>query len=160
MRARASDTRRCHRYAPIAALATLVACAEPPAPPDSAATPAAPALPGQEPTPPGSAPARREVRARVVRISVRIAESSPPQYFADITSALEDGCTQFSRAVQRRDGETVYVELFNTRPAGDQVACTMIYGEKETAVALGSDFTPGAAYVVDANGARATFVAQ
>jgi hypothetical protein len=36
----------------------------------------------------------------------------------------------------------------------------MIYGEKETAVPLGSDFRPGETYTLDVNGTRETFVAQ
>jgi hypothetical protein len=114
-----------------------------------------------EPARPGSASeAREEVRATIVRASIRVAESFPPQYFVDIVSALEDGCTKFSRTDLRREGATIFVAVFNTRPARDDVACTMIYGEKETAVALGSDFTPGESYVVDVNGRRETFVAQ
>ena len=104
--------------------------------------------------------ARREVRARIVRVSVRVAESFPPQYFADIVSALEDGCARFSRTETRRAGDTIAVDVFNTRPAAEGLACTMIYGEKETAVPLGSDFTPGNSYSLDVNGTRETFTAQ
>ena len=88
------------------------------------------------------------------------AESFPPQYFADVISALPDGCTAFGRFAVRRDESTVFVDVFNTRPASPDVACTMIYGEKETAVPLGSGFTPGATYTLDVNGTRETFVAQ
>jgi len=111
--------------------------------------------------PPGTASqARKEVRARIVRVSVRVAESFPPQYFADIVSALEDGCARFSRTETRRAGDTIAVDVFNTRPAAEGLACTMIYGEKETAVPLGSDFTPGNSYSLDVNGTRETFTAQ
>jgi len=131
------------RFALGAALVACAACSEPARAPDRE-------IPISE---------RREVRATIVRASVRIAESFPPQYFADITSALEDGCTRFSRTALRREGDIVFVDVFNTRPARD-VACTMIYGEKETAVALGSDFTPGVAYTLDVNGTRERFVPQ
>ncbi len=103
---------------------------------------------------------RVEVRAPIVRVSVRVAESFPPQYFADVTSALPDGCAEFGRFAVRRDGSTVFVDVFNTRPASPDVVCTMIYGERTTAVPLGSDFTPGATYKLDVNGTRETFVAQ
>jgi hypothetical protein len=60
----------------------------------------------------------------------------------------------------RRDGDTVFLDVFNTRPARADLACTMIYGERETAVALGSDFVPGTRYTLDVNGTRETFTAQ
>ncbi len=104
--------------------------------------------------------ARTEVRAPIVRVGVRVAESHPPQYFADITSALPDGCARFARTALRRAGSTVFVDVFNSRPASDAVACTMIYGEHESAVPLGSDFAPGASYTLDVNGTRETFRAQ
>ena len=103
---------------------------------------------------------RSEVRAPIVRVSVRVAESQPPQVFADVTSALPDGCTRFSRFSVRRAGRAIFVDVFNTRPVGDDVACTMIYGEHESAVPLGSDFEPGERYTLDVNGTRESFVAQ
>ena len=118
------------------------------------------AEPKQLPTAGAAGTARIEVRAPIARVAVRIAESFPPQYFADITSALPDGCAQYARADLRRAGDTVIVDVFNTRPSGDEIACTMLYGEKETAVALGSEFTPGATYTLDVNGTQETFVAQ
>jgi hypothetical protein len=108
----------------------------------------------------GGAPARVEVRAPIVRVSVRVAESFPPQYFADVTSGLPDGCSEFGRYAVRREASTVFVDVFNTRPASAEVACTMIYGEKQTAVPLGSGLTPGMRYTLDVNGTRETFVAQ
>ena len=108
----------------------------------------------------GGAPARVEVRAPIVRVSVRVAESFPPQYFADVTSGLPDGCTQFGRYAVRREPSTVFVDVFNTRPTSAEVACTMVYGEEQTAVPLGSEFTPGKSYALDVNGTRERFVAQ
>jgi hypothetical protein len=105
-------------------------------------------------------PAHVEVRAPIVRVAVRVAESFPPQYLADVTSALPDGCTEFARFALRRQASTVFVDVFNTRPASSEVACTMIYGEKQTAIPLGSEFAPGATYTLDVNGTRETFVAQ
>ncbi len=113
---------------------------------------------GAEPAPPdgGGADAdrRREVRAPIVRVALRVAESHPPQYFADVVSALPDGCTRFSRYAVRREGAVVFVEVFNTVPADPSTMCTMIYGERETAVPLGSDFAPRGRYTLDVNGTR------
>jgi hypothetical protein len=106
------------------------------------------------------AASRVEVRAPIIRVSVRVAESFPPQYFADVTSGLPDGCTQFSHFVVRREASTVFVDVFNTRPASSDVVCTMIYGEKQTAVPLGSGLKSGATYLLDVNGTRERFVAQ
>jgi hypothetical protein len=106
------------------------------------------------------AEARREVRAEIVRVSVRVAESHPPQYFADVVAALPNGCTRFARTALRRAADVVTVDVFVTVPADPGAMCTMIYGEHESAVALGSDFRPGARYVLDVNGTREEFVAQ
>jgi hypothetical protein len=143
-------------FAALAAL-TQLACTDG-APPSPA--PERPPLRAQPLPKPGVSGARREVRAPIVRVSLRVAESFPPQYFVDITSALPNGCAQFARAEVRREGATIFVDVFNSEPASDAVACTMIYGEKESAHALGSDFTPGATYTVDANGTLERFVAQ
>lgn len=110
--------------------------------------------------PGSSAPGTLELRAPIVRVSLRVAESYPPQYFADLVSALPDGCTRFARVTVRREGRTVFVDVFNTVPSDRATMCTMIYGEKESAVPLGSDFEPGATYTLDVNGTRQSFVAQ
>ena len=102
--------------------------------------------------------ARTEVRAPIVRVSLRVAESHPPQYFADVVSALPDGCTRFARASVRRGAGVVFVDVFNTVPADPTLMCTMLYGEHESAVPLGSDFRPGARYTLDVNGTRQPFV--
>jgi len=111
-------------------------------------------------TPPQPDPGRVELRAPIVRVSLRVAESFPPQYFADVTSALPDGCTRFARFALRREDAVVYVDVFNTRPRDEDAMCTMIYGEHESAIALGSDFAPGRSYTLDVNGTQTTFVAQ
>lgn len=106
-------------------------------------------------------PARHEVRATVLRAGLRVAESMPPLYFVDVVSALENGCVRFARADVRREDRVIAIEIWNSRPKeGAGVACTMIYGEKQTAVALGSDFVPGERYTLDVNGERQSFVAQ
>jgi len=112
---------------------------------------------GAEPAQP-AAEGRVEVRAPIVSVALRVAESHPPQYFADVVSALPNGCTQFARFALRREGDVVFVDVFNSVPADPSVMCTMIYGERQTAVPLGSDFRPGATYTLDVNGTRHPFV--
>lgn len=103
---------------------------------------------------------RSEARAPIVRVALRVAESEPPQYFADVVSALPDGCAQFARVALRREARTVYVDVFNRVPSDPNTMCAMLYGEHESAVPLGSDFERGASYTLDVNGTRQTFVAQ
>lgn len=117
---------------------------------------AEPAQPAAEPVQPAAA-GRTEVRAPIVRVALRVAESHPPQYFADVVSALPDGCTQFARFAVRREGDVVFIDVFNAVPADPTTMCTMIYGERESAVPLGSDFRPGAKYTLDVNGTRQPF---
>jgi hypothetical protein len=105
-----------------------------------------------------AADGRTEVRAPIVRVSVRSAER-PPQVFADVVSALPNGCAQFARYAVRREGDVVFVDVFNTVPADPGTMCTMIYGEHQSAVPLGGEFRRGATYVLDANGTRQRFVA-
>jgi hypothetical protein len=105
-------------------------------------------------------PGEREVRAPIVRVTLRTAESHPPQYFADVVSALPDGCTHFARFAVRREGNVVLVDVLNTVPSDSATMCTMIYGEKESTVPLGSEFESGSAYTLDVNGSRQRFVAQ
>jgi hypothetical protein len=129
-----------------------LACAEPGDAPPLRAEPARPRAAND---------ARVEVRAPIVRVSVRLGEPSVPrQYFADITSALPDGCARFARADLRRAGDVLLIDVFNTRPVSDDTACPMIYGEQETAVALGSELESGKTYTLDVNGTRETFVVE
>lgn len=111
---------------------------------------------GAEPAQP-PAESRTEVRAPIVRVALRVAESYPPQYFADIVSALPNGCARFARLAVRREGDVVFVDVLNTVPADPTVMCTMIYGEHESTAPLGSNFRPGAPDTLDVNGTRHPF---
>src|SRR4030095_9991306 len=61
-------------------------------------------------------PGEREVRAPIVRVTLRAAESHPPQYFADVVSALPDGCTHFARFAVRREGNVALLDVLNHVP--------------------------------------------
>ena len=137
-------------------MALLVACAEP-------ATPPRPASPAPSPPPLVSpiTPDRVEVLAPVDALSVAVAESFPPQYFAQLTVGLPNGCAQYSRYELAREGRLLRITVWNTEPAPHvDMACTMIYGLHELNVPLGSDFEAGASYTVEANGVREQVVAQ
>ncbi|MEZ4501585.1 MAG: hypothetical protein R3C39_03080 [Dehalococcoidia bacterium] len=102
-----------------------------------------------------------EVPAPIVSVDVRVAESFPPQYFVEVVSAQPDGCHRFSRYEVSRDGTTVRIDVYNTRPEDlSVVLCTMIYGETTSNVALGSDFESGVEYTLEVNDVTQTFTAQ
>jgi hypothetical protein len=105
--------------------------------------------------------ARKEVLAPVEAAEVVVRESFPPQYAVRITSGLPSGCAVFDRIDVERDGAVLEVTVWNTLPADDRVACTMIYGIADHTRELGGDFESGQTYEVRVNGeARASFTAQ
>jgi hypothetical protein len=139
--------------------------------PTSTGVPSSPTVTPGEPTPsatpagtvvplPGPG-ATVEVPAPIVSVNVSIAESFPPQYFVEVVSAQPDGCHRFSRYEVARDGTTVRIDVYNTRPEDlSVVLCTMIYGETTSNVALGSDFESGVEYTLEVNDVTHTFTAQ
>jgi hypothetical protein len=114
------------------------------------------------PTSPGSDyEARKEVLAPIDGHDLLIRESAPPQYALVITSGLPSGCAAFERIDLRRDGTRIDITVWNTMPASDDVACTMVYGMLDHTVELGTDFEPGTEYTININGETTLkFVAQ
>jgi hypothetical protein len=101
------------------------------------------------------------VAAPIDELEMIVRESAPPQYAVRIVSGLPDGCHLFHQArIVERASQAIRIEVLNRRPGADDVACTQVYGQVETIVELGTDFTPGATYVVDVNGRELTFTAQ
>lgn len=100
-------------------------------------------------------------KAPIDRAEIAIAKSLPPQYSVEITSGLPSGCAKFDGYDVKREGELITITVWNTMPApGAEIACTMIYGMKDTSVYLGSDFETGKTYTVMINDETRTFVAQ
>ena len=128
----------------LSALPLLAACAAPDGAPSS------------------SAPSeRREVLAPIESADILIRESFPPQYALDIVSGLPSGCAQFSRIGVAREGASINVTVWNSVPAADDVACTMIYRTTRNTTELGSDFESGRTYEVRVNGEQTIpFTAQ
>jgi hypothetical protein len=112
------------------------------------------------PTPVGGE--RVEVEAPVESIEILVLESFPVQYRAQIVSGLPNGCHLFERyEVEREDGATeIEITVWNTIPAGDDIACAEIYGTHEGSVDLGSDFESGVEYTVTAGEVTERFTAQ
>ena len=88
-----------------------------------------------------------------------IREISPPQYVAQVTSALPDGCSRFAGYTVERDGTTITIEVWNSVPTG-LVPCNMMYGYHPFSVELGSDFESGVEYTLVAGERELTFIAQ
>lgn len=113
-----------------------------------------PTLGGPTPT-----PSRQtvEVIAPIDNVEVRMAESHPVQYSLYVVSGLPNGCIKFDRYKLDRQGNTINVKVFNSAPADDTVACTMVYGMVEHNIPLGTDFVSGAEYTVMVNDVKKTF---
>jgi hypothetical protein len=111
------------------------------------------------PTLPGDPP-RVEVAAPIDGLDVLVRESFPPQYSLQILSGLPSGCAAFERLDVERDGNTFNVDVINTMPEPNaNIACTMIYGTMEHAVAL-EGIESGVEYTVNVNDQTMTFVGQ
>lgn len=99
--------------------------------------------------------------APIDELEVLTLESFPPQYNLRIVSGLPSGCAVFDKAEETaREGTTITVRVTNTMPDDPDVACTAIYGMKETVLSLGSDFESGTTYTVNVNDKSVTFTAQ
>lgn len=82
---------------------------------------------------------------QVTGVDVRIAESFPPQGFAEVTGVLGDGCTEALEPTVQRDGDTITVTILSQRPR--DAICTMIAKEYRETVPLGS-LEPGRQYTL------------
>ena len=102
---------------------------------------------------------RIEVEAPIDGLDLMVLESYPPRYVLRITVGLPDGCARPGRNEVSREGPTIRVTVFNTRPAGN-VACTQVYGTYELRIDLGSDFQTGRQYTVSVNNRTLSFSAQ
>ena len=81
------------------------------------------------------------------------------QYSARIVSALPNGCHTYHDAEVVRRGAVIDVTVHNAIPVRADLACTQLYGTVEHTIDLGTDFTPGATYRLNANGHAVTFTA-
>jgi len=113
----------------------------------------------QTPTKPKE-PEMIEVLAPIDGVEILVAESFPPQYFAEIESGLRNGCARFDRYEVEREGETITITVTNLEPADKDIACTEEYRTVMSNVPLGSDLDPGRTYTVLVNDVTETFVTQ
>ncbi len=94
---------------------------------------------------------------QVTGVDVRIAESFPPQGFAEVTGVLGDGCTEALEPTVQRDGDTITVTILSQRP--HDAVCTMIAKEYRETVPLGS-LEPGRQYTLRVNDYETVFSAS
>jgi hypothetical protein len=128
-------------------------------PPDGVVPPPGPAFPSIEPGLGEIDDDRLLKLAPIEGLDLVIRESWPPQYVAQVTSALPDGCSQFAGYTVEREGTTITIEVWNSVPTG-LVPCTMMYGYNPFGVELGSDFESGVEYTLVVGERELTFVAQ
>jgi len=105
---------------------------------------------------------REIVKAPIESVDVLVLESFPPRYRLKVVSGLPNGCAAFDHWTVDLDQEAKVftVEVFNSMPAaGEDAACTMIYGMVENSVPL-TGVEAGATYTVHVNDHTTTFDAQ
>lgn len=105
-------------------------------------------------------PDRTVVKAPIDGADVRILESHPPQYVLNIQAGLPSGCAEEYGYKVTRVGNFIDVTVLNTMPSDPNTPCTMIYGNYELNINLGSDFESGQVYTAQVNDRLVTFVAQ
>jgi hypothetical protein len=99
---------------------------------------------------------RREVLAPIEEAELLVqGNTQPPSYAVRIVSGLPSGCARFERIDLRREDARIELVVWNSLPADDEIACTMIYATTENRVELGSDFEPDRSYAVHINGEQA-----
>jgi hypothetical protein len=104
---------------------------------------------------------RKQVLAPIESAEIVVRQSAPPQYAVRITSGLPSGCAEFERIDLIPNGSVVELRVWNTLPASEKIACTMVYGTASNTVALGGDFASGRTYDVRINGeTKVTFTAK
>jgi len=91
---------------------------------------------------------REEVRAPIDDAEIVSHEDG---YTLRIVSGLPNGCAEFERIDTMRSDPDVFVDVWNTMPAGDDTVCTMIYNTAENSIELGDDFRAGEAYNIIIN---------
>ena len=97
--------------------------------------------------------ARQTVPAPIDRLEVVV---SGTQATLKLTAGLPSGCAKRDSSSISRAGDTISVTVLNSMPKGNPV-CTMIYGQYDLSIDLGSSFTPGASYTVRVNDKTTTF---
>ena len=92
--------------------------------------------------------------APIESVQILVLESYPEQFVVQIVSGIPNGCASYSHTEVSQDGTDIYISVYNSVPAPDQlafIACAAIYGIREESVSLGSDFERGTVFSVHVN---------
>lgn len=103
--------------------------------------------------PPGG---RQTVLAPIDGLAVNHVDGPAPRYVVNVLAGLPSGCAQRDSHTVARAGDVVTITVLNSMPPGNPI-CTMIYGQYELNVDLGSAFTRGTTYTVRVNDKTTTF---
>jgi len=98
-------------------------------------------------------PDRQTVQAPIDRLEVVTIAS---QATLKVTAGLPSGCAKQDSHTIARAGDTITVTVLNTMPKGNPI-CTMIYGQYDLSIDLGSGFVPGRTYTVQVNDKTTNF---
>ena len=114
-----------------------------------------PAVPRKTP-PPASDPAPGSDRVRepapIESVQIEVTSGTVPRNDLLVASGLPNGCYELDGYELTREGETISVEVTNSRPADRNIACTDIYRVVETTIPLGDDIEACKVYTVEVNG--------
>ncbi len=78
----------------------------------------------------------------IQKVSVAILESFPPQIILEIEGYLADACTMLHETTERREGNTIHVQVTTKRPRDLACAAVISIAKIEHIIPLGS-FDPG-----------------
>ena len=92
----------------------------------------------------------------IQKVSVAILESFPPQVILEVEGYLADSCTTLHEITERREGDTIHVQVTTKRP--QDLACATVITEIQHTVPLGF-FDPGS-YQAIVNGTIVEFEVQ
>jgi len=102
-----------------------------------------------QPEPPAVEPAYGGFYHEIESVEIRALESSPWRISLHIAGHRYEGCPGPVRVIQQREGNTIYVEIYQEVPPN--VRCAPVYTAFEDDILLEGSFTDGS-YLIDING--------
>jgi hypothetical protein len=105
---------------------------------------------------------RVTVDAPVRSVEVSKGDDRPGEYLLTVVTEQANSCVRHAAIELAGRGEgSIVVRALNSEPADwSVVSCLAEVSTTESKISLGSDFEPGAQYVVTVNGSDTTFVAS
>jgi hypothetical protein len=85
-------------------------------------------------------------------VAIEVTAAEPREAELAVVSGLPNDCYTFKGHTLSRDGDTIRVEVTNTRPDQPDLVCTQIYGMVTTRITLSGGIEPCQTYTVIVNG--------